>query len=227
MKKILVTVAALCFLAGAQAALAQEKVHMETKVKEKGPGPNVTIKKEVTMGTVKEYEAGKKIKVLGPKDKTYEFDLDKDAHVVGTVTPGEMVTVEWMKDNNGKQHVTVLTGSGSTKGAAEMAMKEPAPAPNETMASKSKVVVHQPGPDVKIKTETVVGTVKEFEPGKKIRVVGPKNKDYTFDLDQSVGMQGDVSVGKRVKVEFTKSNDGTKHVTVVSMVSGRKTKKAA
>ncbi|HEY6065033.1 MAG TPA: hypothetical protein VIY96_02695 [Thermoanaerobaculia bacterium] len=224
MKKILVTAAAVCFLAGMQAAFAQEKVHMESKVKQTGPGPNVTTKKEVTIGTVKEYEAGRKIKVVGPKDKDFTFDLDKDARVIGTVTPGEMVTVEWMKDNNGKEHVTVLTGSGSTRGAAEMAMRQPAPAANETMVSKSKTVVHQPGPDVKVKTETVVGTVKEYEPGKKIKVVGPNNKDYSFDLDSGVGMKGKIAVGQRVKVEYTKSNDGD-HVTVVSLVP--RTRKAA
>ncbi|HEV8610500.1 MAG TPA: hypothetical protein VGS98_10610 [Thermoanaerobaculia bacterium] len=223
MKKILVTAVALCFLAGVQAAFAQEKVHIETKVKEKGPGPNVKVKKEVTIGTVKEYEAGRKIKVVGPGDKTYTFDLDKNARVIGTVAPGKMATVEWVKDNHGKEQVTVITGSGSTKGAAEMA----APAPNETMASKSKTTVNQPGPDVKMKTETVIGTVKEFERGKKIKVTGPGGKDYTFDLDKGVGMKGKVAVGSRVKVEYTKTNDGSQHVTVVSLVSGRKTKKAA
>jgi hypothetical protein len=227
MKKILVTAVAVCFLAGAQVAFAQEKVHMETKVEEKGPGPDVKVKKEITIGTVKEYEAGKKIKVVGPGDKTYTFDLDTNARVVGTVTPGEMATVEWVKGNHGKEQVTVITGSGSTKGAAEMAMKEPAPAANETMASKSKTTVHQPGPDVKIKTETVVGTVKEYEPGKKIKVTGPNDKEYSFDLDKGVGMKGKVTVGSRVKVEYTKRNDGSDHVTVVSLVPSRRTKKAA
>jgi hypothetical protein len=232
MKRILVAATALCFLAGAQAAFAQEKVHMESKTKQTGPGPNVKVKKEVTIGTVKEYEAGKKITISGPGDKTYSFDLDKDARVVGSIAPGQSAKVEWTKDNNGKEHVTVITAagaSGSARGSAETAMKEPAAAPNEAMASKSKTVVHQPGADVKTKTETVVGTVKEFEPGKKIKVVGPKNKDYAFDLDQGVAMKGDVAVGKRVKVQYTKANDGTEHVTVVSLVPGKakKAKKAA
>jgi hypothetical protein len=226
MKRILVTAVALGFLAGAQ-AFAQEKVHIETKVKEKGPGPNVKVKKEVTIGTVKEYEAGRKIKIVGPGDKTYTFDLDKNARVVGTVAPGETATVEWMKDNHGKEQVSVITGSGSTKGAAGMAMRNPAAAPNETMVSKSKTTVHQPGPDVKMKTETVVGTVKEYEPGKKIKVTGPDDKDYSFDLDKGVGMKGMVAVGSRVKVEYTKSNDGSHHVTVVSLVPSKRTKRAA
>lgn len=217
MKRVLMMAVALCFLAGAQAAFAQEKVHMESTVKEKGPGPDVKVKKETTIGTVKEYVAGRKIKIAGPRDKTYSFDLDKDARVVGTVAPGQMATVEWMKDNNGKEHVTVITGaggSGSARGSAEMAMK--ATAPGETMASRSKTVVHQPGPNVTTKTEVVVGTVKEYEAGNKIKVTGPNDKDYTFDLDKGVGLRGKVAVGKRVKVEYTKRSDGADHVTVVS-----------
>lgn len=92
--------------------------------------------------------------------------------------------------------------------------------PGREMHMKSETTVHQPGPDVKTKTEMVVGTVKEFERGKRIKVTGPNNKDVTFDLDEGVGMK---AVGKRVKVECTKSNDGSEHVTVVTLVS----KKAA
>jgi hypothetical protein len=219
MKRILMLAVVFCFLAGAQAAFAQEKVHMESTVKEKGPGSDVKVKKETTIGTVKEYVAGRKIKIAGPRDKTYSFDLDKDARVVGTVAPGQMATVEWMKDNNGKEHVTVITGaggSGSTRGSAEMAMKPPAAASGESMASRSKTTVHQPGSNVTTKTETVVGTVKEYEAGKKIKVTGPNDKDYTFDLDKGVGLRGKVAVGKRVKVEYTKRSDGADHVTVVS-----------
>lgn len=221
MKKILVATAAICFLAGAQAASAQEKIHMESKVKQTGPGPDVKVKKELTTGTVKEYEPGKKIKVLGPKDKTYSFDLDENARVVGTIALGEKVTVEWTKDASGKEHVTVLSGGGSSKGsAAEVGMHEHTATGHE-MHMKSETTTHQPGPDVKTKTEMVVGTVKAFKPGKKITVIGPNNKDVTFDLDEGVGMKGDVAVGKRVKVEYTKTSDGSEHVTVVTLVSGK------
>lgn len=228
MKRILGVAVAVCFLAGAQAAFAQQKIHTETKTKQTGPGENIKTKSETTTGTVKEYQAGKKIKVVGPNNKDYSFDLDKNARVVGTITTGEMVTVEWTKDAQGKEHVTVLTGHGSMKGSAETTMKEPQARPGETMAMKSKTTVHQPGPDVKTKTETVVGTVKEYEAGKKIKVVGPKRKDYSFDLDEGVGLKGDIAVGKRVKVEYTKT-DGSHHVTVVSLApsKAKKTKKGA
>jgi hypothetical protein len=223
MKRILLMAVSACFLAGAQAAFAQTNVHTETKTKQTGPGPNVKTKTEITTGTVKEYEAGRKIKVSGPKNKTYSFDLDENARVDGNITVGQRVTVEWMKDAAGREHVTVLSGPGSTKGAAEMAMHE-MPAAGHDLHMKSETTVHQPGPNVKTKTEMVIGTVKEYEAGKKIKVTGPDEKDYTFDLDEGVGLKGNVAVGERVKVEYTKGDNGN-HVTVVTLVP--KGKKAA
>ena len=223
MKRIVLIAVSVCFLAGTQAALAQTKVHTETKTKQTGPGPNVKTKTEITTGTVKEYEAGKKIKVSGPRDKIYTFDLDENARVDGTIAVGQTVKVEWMKDDAGKEHVTVLSGPGSTRGAAEMAMQEH-PAGHD-VHMKSETTVHQPGPDVKTKTEMVIGTVKEYEAGKKIKVTGPKDKDFSFDLDEGVGIKGNVAVGKRVKVEYTKGDMGN-HVTVVTLVP-HKGKKAA
>ena len=65
----------------------------------------------------------------------------------------------------------------------------------------------------------MIGTVKEYEPGKKIKVVGPKDKDFSFDLDENVGMKGPVAVGDRVKVTYTKTDSGQK-VTIVEPYKG-------
>ncbi|HLN81489.1 MAG TPA: hypothetical protein VK392_09895, partial [Thermoanaerobaculia bacterium] len=96
-----------------------------------------------------------------------------------------------------------------------------------TMHMKSESTVHKPGPDVKTKTEAVVGTVKEYEAGKKIKVTGPAGKDVSFDLDKAVTVNGAIAVGQRVNVEYTKSNDreGARHRLVArparQEVSGR------
>lgn len=224
---LLAATAAVCFLAGPQAATAQGKVRIESKVEQKGPGADVKVRRELTTGTVREYEAGSKIELAGPGDKTYTFDLDENARVVGTITPGAMATVEWTKDDAGTERVTVLTGRGSTKGAAEMATREPAS--GHEMHMKSETTMHRPGPDVKRKTEMVVGTVRKYEPGRKITVTGPNHKDVTFDLGEGVGTKGDVAVGRRVRVEYTKADDGSEHVTVVTLVpeETRKSKKAS
>ena len=77
-----------------------------------------------------------------------------------------------------------------------------------------------PGPDTKVKTETVIGTVKKYEAGKKITVTGPKDKDYSFDLDENVAFKGDVAVGQRVKVTYTKTDGGDKITSVMPYSKG-------
>jgi hypothetical protein len=88
-----------------------------------------------------------------------------------------------------------------------------------------------PGPNTKIKTETVIGSVKEYVSGKKIVVTGPKNKDYKFDLDDNVGMKGPVNVGERVSVTHSKGDSGDKQTTVVpypmAATHTKKSKKSA
>jgi hypothetical protein len=71
MKHVLAMAAAILFVAGAPAAAQEKKVHIESRTKQSGPGPDSKVKKEITVGTVKEYEAGRKLKVVGPNDKTY------------------------------------------------------------------------------------------------------------------------------------------------------------
>jgi hypothetical protein len=212
--------AAACFLVGSQAALSQTTVHTESKAKQTGPGPNTKIKSEKVVGTVKDYEAGKKIKISGPNDKIFSFYLDKDVRVDGVVTVGQTAQVEWTK-KNGRERVSVFAPFAHGLQPSTVKSKPVEPAAGHDMHMKSEVITHQPGPDVKTKTEVVVGTVKEFEPGKKIKVTGPKDKDYSFDLDQSVTMKEPVAVGQRVKVEYTKGDMGN-HVTVLSLVKGKK-----
>ena len=220
MKRVIGIAAVFCFLVGAQAALAQTTAHTETKMKQTGPGPNVKVKTETVVGTVKEYEAGKKIKVTGPNNKDYSFDLDDAVRVDGTVAVGQMAKVEWVKGNDGKERVNMIALYPSGVGTAASTVKT-MPAVHQ----KTEKVVHQPGPNIKTKTETVIGTVKEYEAGKKIKVTGPNDKDYSFDLDEGVSMKGPVAVGQRVKVVYTKGDMGN-HVSVVSLVKGMKSKKA-
>ena len=89
MKRIVTMAVALGFLIGAQ-ALAQSKTHTESTTKQSAPGPDLKSKTETVTGTVKEYDAGKKIKISGPNDKTYTFDLDENAQVQGTIAVGQM-----------------------------------------------------------------------------------------------------------------------------------------
>jgi hypothetical protein len=203
MKRIPGLAIALCVAVGGGAiALGQEKQHTETTVKKTGPGPDSKMKTETVVGTVKEYEAGKKIKIEGPGGKSYSFDLDENARMEGSVVVGQMAKVTFQKDNDGRERVTVL--SEAPKGVQPSASAE-----EPRLHSESTVKHSGPGPDTKAKSEVVVGTVKSFEPGKSIKVTGPGDKDYSFDLDENASMKtANVEVGQRVKVTYLKGDHG-------------------
>jgi len=226
MKPWSILLTAVAFLA-AGAAVGQTASESKTKEKS-GHDSTMTTKAKTASGTVKEYEAGKKIKITGPGDKTYSFDLDENARVDGNISVGQMAKVEYTKDNAGKDHVTVLSeakgGMSSTPSKAEAAEANAAHGGSMHMESTSK---HKgPGPDTKTKTETVIGTVKTYEAGKKITVTGPKDKDYTFDLDENVAMKGTTSVGDRVKVTYSKTDGGDKVTTIMPAPTASHSKKA-
>ena len=191
----------LCVAVGGGAyALGQEKQHTETTVKKTGPGPDVKTKTETVIGMVKDYEPGKRIKVEGPGGKDYSFDLDENAKLEGSVVVGQMAKITYFKDNDGRERVTVL--SEAPKGAQASAS-----APR--VHSESTVKHEGPGPNMTAKSEVVVGTVKEFEPGKKIKVTGPGDKDFSFDLDENASMKAtNLAVGQRVKVTYLKGEHG-------------------
>ena len=98
------------------------------------------------------------------------------------------------------------------------------PAAGGTMHEETTTKHKGTGKNTKMKTETVVGTVKTYDAGKKIVVTGPKNKDYSFDLDTNVAMSGSVNTGDKVKVTYTKGDDGNK-VTTIAPYTGKSAKK--
>lgn len=105
-----------------------------TETKHTGPGKNTKTKGKTVTGTVKEYDAGKKIVVTGPKNKDYSFDLD-DKDMAATVDPavavGNKVTVKEHTDADGKETMTVAPyKSGSTMHHKSSKTMEPAPSTN-------------------------------------------------------------------------------------------------
>ena len=207
MKRIIGTAIGLCLLAGSQAvAQVPEKKVVETTTKQTGPGATLKSEMQTVTGTVKEYEVGKKIKLSGPGDKSYAFDLGENARVEGTIVVGQMAKIQYTKDVDGKENVSVV--SEATNNAMTAA---DAPKVHSESTTKSS------GPDATVttKTETVVGTVKAYEMGKSIKVTGPKDKDYSFDLTDMPALKKAVTVGERVKVTFTKSDSGDKVTTIV------------
>jgi RNA recognition motif-containing protein len=199
MKRTIGMMAILAFLATG-AALGQEKSYSESKTKEKTSEGTSKYRTRIVTGTVKDYEAGKKITISGPNNKSYAFKLDQNALVEGNIAVGQNAKLEYT-EKGGDKYVTVLS---EAKAAARTTRSG-----SMYMASTTR----QKGS--KVRTETVVGSVKEYDAGKSITVTGPENKDYTFDLDKNVATKGSISVGERVKVSYTKTAGGQK-VTAVS-----------
>ena len=110
MKRILSTAVGLCLLVAGQAiAQTPEKKVVESTTKQTGPGVTLKSETQSVTGTVKEYEAGKKIKLSGPEDKSYSFDLSENAKVEGTIVVGQMAKVQYTKGTDGKETVSVLS----------------------------------------------------------------------------------------------------------------------
>jgi len=68
----------------------------------------------------------------------------------------------------------------------------------------------------KSKTHTIVGTVKEYQAGKELKVLVGK-KTHSFKLDSktmSATVDPSVAVGSKVKVVETKNAEGIKTLTV-------------
>jgi hypothetical protein len=97
---------------------------------------------------------------------------------------------------------------------AQTAQTTPKAPPGGTMESESTTKHTGAGINTKEKSKVVIGVVKKYEAGKKIVVTGPKNKDYSFDLDENAGVAGDITVGQKVRVTSSKSDNGQKVTTV-------------
>lgn len=221
-KQILIGAAiALGLAVGGQQAVAQTKTHTETVTKETGPDPNTKTKTEIVTGKVTEYEAGKEIEIEGPEGKNHEFDLDENARIEGTITVGEMATVEYTKTEDGTERVAVIAAGGKApaKGTASHAHGEhgqPAASTGSRMHVESATKRTGPGPNAKTKHEIVVGVVKEYRAGKEIEIEGPNGKSYEFDLDEQVAVKGAVAVGQRARVEYTKGANGVERVMILT-----------
>jgi hypothetical protein len=217
MKRILTVIAAACFVgsvAASAGAQTDTRTHEETTTKQSGPSGKSKVKTESVTGIVKAYEAGKKIEIAGPNDKNYSFDLKEDARVEGSIVVGEKAKVEYTKSSDGTKMVQVVS-------RASQASQEDMKTATESRTHMESVSKEKgPGGTSKLKTEIVIGTVKTYEEGKKITVTGPKNKDYSFDLDEQVKIAGPVSVGERVKVTYTKGDFGER-VTVLAPYKGK------
>ena len=86
-----------------------------------------------------------------------------------------------------------------------------------TLEAKSETKADTPTGTVASKTETFVGTVTVFTPGKKIEVMTGEKKMHGFDLDEKdlvTAVEGGVVVGTRVTLTDETGVDKVRRITV-------------
>jgi hypothetical protein len=93
-----------------------------------------------------------------------------------------------------KKFATLAVASLFAAGISGVAMGQ------EKTHSETTTKQTGPGPDMKVKSETVTGTVKSYNAGKSIKVEGPGGKNYSFDLDEVARVDGKMAVGSMVMV---------------------------
>ena len=206
MKRILGAAVGVCLLAGSQAiAQTPEKKAVETTTKQTGIGATLRTETQSVSGTVTKYEAGKTIKLAGPGDQSYTFDLGENVRVEGAIVVGQMATVKYNKGTDGKETVAVISEANALTAAEAPKMRS-----ESTMTESGQAASTMP------KSEVVIGTVKAYEAGKSIKVTGPDAREYSFDLSEMAAPKNAVTVGERVQVTFTKSDGGSKATSIVA-----------
>ena len=120
--------------------------------------------------------------------------------------------------NHNKVLLTVLSAALLAASAAVADDQKKDPSANSVEQTNQTATTTSSG-TIKNKTETVIGEVKSYEPGKSIEVSVPGKviKNRTFDLDAKdtvAKVDPAVAVGSRVKVMQKTDNNGHKTVDV-------------
>ena len=206
MKRILGAAVGVCLLAGSQAiAQTPEKKTVETTTKQTGSGATLRPETQSVSGTVTKYEAGRTIKLAGPGDQSYSFDLGENVRVDGAIVVGQMATVKYNKATDGKETVAVISETNALTAAEAPKMHSDSTMTDSGQAASGKT-----------KSEVLIGTVKAYEAGQSIKVTGPDDREYSFDLTGMDAPKTAVTVGERVQVTFTKSDGGSKATSIVA-----------
>lgn len=95
-----------------------------------------------------------------------------------------------------------------TRSTASVAPENPQTAPDASGNMQANEPASPPGGQNMQTTEstsmtTVTGTVRTYQPGQSITIIGPDRKVTTYTISEGVDVPQDVTVGKRVTIETT------------------------
>lgn len=110
-----------------------------------------------------------------------------------------------------KSESTTQTSEGTVKTTSQSTQV------GTTLEAKTETKVDSPAGDVKLKTETFVGTITTYAAGKKIEVMTGEKKSHSFALDDKnvvYSVDDAVAVGKHVTVTDETGNDKVRRITV-------------
>lgn len=174
-----------------------------------------------TLGEVVRYEPGKTIVVRDANGRTMTYIIESGLAVPSDVQVGRKVTI-YSSPVDGSIRVQKITttqttnpdgttskstevreepgwnaGSSATQPASGDAPAAPAtasapPAQNEQTTQTTQTTT---------KTTRISGTIRSYEPGQSITIVGPGSKVTTYTLTTDSQIPTDVAVGKQVTVE--------------------------
>ncbi|HYK41277.1 MAG TPA: hypothetical protein VE007_02735 [Thermoanaerobaculia bacterium] len=195
------------------------------------PDGSTTTQTTIT-GEVVQYQPGQTIVVRDANGKTQTYTLDSAVTVPSEVQVGRRITVysspvdgslrvqrislvESTAPDGSKQTRTEVKDEPGVPASSSSATSGSSTSSRQTtttrqMSSSSSATAPQEAPAVATqettrttKTTTVSGTVKAYEPGQSITVVGPGNKVTTYTITTDSQLPQDIAVGKTVTVQTT------------------------
>lgn len=213
------------FVAGASVLMAQETPATSSTSSQQA---TTTTQSSTITGEVVQFQPGQTIVVRDAEGKTQTYTLDPSLTVPSDVQVGRRITV-YSSPVDGSLRVQKIslvesTGADGSKQTRSEVRDEPAMPPassnsagtrqmTTTTQSSSMSSSQQPPAGASAqtqtqttkttKTTTVSGTVKAYEPGQSITVVGPGNKVTTYTITTDSQLPQDIAVGKTVTMQTT------------------------
>jgi len=192
--------ACVVFAAAAMSLAAQASTTTQT----------TTTKTTTTSGEVVQYEPGKTIVIRYPQSRTVTYTLDGGLTVPADVQVGRKVTI-YSSPIDGSIRVQKITtmqttmSDGNTSTSTETRDEPSSPSAMQSAPPQSAPPTDdgsgQTTTTTTTKTTRISGTVRAFQPGQSITIVGPGRKTTTYTITTDSQLPPDVAVGKQVTVE--------------------------
>jgi sulfite reductase alpha subunit-like flavoprotein len=218
----------LVIVAAASVVAAQDKTTTKESKQTTVQNPDGSTTSMTITGEVVRYEPGHTIVIRRPNSTEATYTLDSSLDVPADVQVGRQVTLV-TQSQDGTIHIRKITTTSSSgaapsdlereKSSSAMPSSSMAPSQTETRTeTRSTASIapanEQTAPDTSgqttqttesttSKVTTISGTVRAYEPGQSITILGPDRKTTTYTISEGVDIPQDVTVGKRVTVQTT------------------------